>query len=151
MPTMTSPWWMPPRAAGPLRMSWFTSAPSLFWRPNEAARSGVSGWMPTPSQPRTILPTSSWRQELLGGVDGNGKTDTLPAGRDGGVDADHLTVEIEERPAGVARIDEGIALDEVVVGARTDGTFLGRDQPVGHRGEFETEGIADGDHPIADL
>ena len=38
-------------------------------------------------------------------------------GGDGGVDADDLAVEVDQRAAGVARVDRGVGLDRVDVGA----------------------------------
>ena len=92
---------------------------------------------------------SRWRNDLFDIVDGNGEADALAARIDGGVDADHLAAEVEERPAAVAGIDRGVGLDEVVVGARADGAAFGADDSEGDR-VAEAERIADGDHVFAD-
>src|SRR3989344_2799867 len=47
----------------------------------------------------------------LGSVDRNSKTDILRARRNRGVDANHLSPKIEERPSRITRIDCGIGLD----------------------------------------
>src|SRR5262249_13019956 len=67
---------------------------------------------------------------------------------DGGVDADHLAVEIEGGAARVAAVHRSVNL-EVVVGARADVAVMGRDDAGRHRAA-ETERITDGEHPIAD-
>ena len=55
------------------------------------------------------------RQEALGGVDRRGEADALrAAAADGGVDADDLAVDVEQRAAGVAEVDGGVGLDEVL-------------------------------------
>src|SRR5262249_56143554 len=70
-------------------------------------------------------------------------------GKDGGVNADYLTVEIEGRAAGIAAINRGIGLDVVVVGAGIDVAVARRDDAGGHRAA-EAEWIADGDDPFAE-
>src|SRR5690606_12430809 len=83
---------------------------------------------------------------------GNREPDPDTASRrreDRGVDADHLPVDADERPARVAAIDRGIRLDEVVVGAGVYVALPRRDDPGGN-GPAEPERIADRDHPVAD-
>ena len=86
--------------------------------------SGVTFWISTPSQPRVTRPLlSQLREQLLGEVDRDGEADAdvaAAAAEDRGIDADHLAAEVEQRTAGVARIDGGVGLDEVVVGALAD-------------------------------
>ena len=48
-------------------------------------------------------------------VDGDGKTDSLSAGSNRHVDADHFAVGIQQRSAGVAGVDAGVGLNQVVV------------------------------------
>ena len=68
---------------------------------------------------------------------------------DGGVDADDLPVQVEERAAAVAGVDRRVGLDEVVVGAGADRARLGAHDA--HRdGVAEAERIADGDDVFAD-
>ena len=55
---------------------------------------------------------------VAGEVDGNGEADALvaaAAAEDGGVDADQPAVGVHERAAGVAGIDGGVGLDEILV------------------------------------
>src|SRR5690606_13660300 len=47
-------------------------------------------------------------------ADGTGLAAGLPAGAgDGGIDPDDLAVHVDQRPAGVARVDRGVGLDRV--------------------------------------
>jgi len=48
-------------------------------------------------------------------VDRDREADSLGAGPHGDVDADHLAVDVEEWPAGIARIDARVGLDEILV------------------------------------
>ena len=65
---------------------------------------------------------------------------------DGGVDADHLAVEVEGGAARVTAVHRGVDL-HVVVGARADVAALRRDDAGRHRAA-EAERIADGNHPV---
>src|SRR6185295_9613098 len=94
--------------------------------------------------------------DLLGRVDGHGEADAdaalaaAAAGRDLGVDPDHLPGRVDERAARVARVDRRVGLQHVVdleVVGRLDRALYGRDD-AGGEGAFETEGIADGDGRI---
>jgi hypothetical protein len=78
-------------------------------------------------------------------------------GVDGGVHADDLAGHIDQRAAGVAGVDGGVGLDELLelvgraVGAGlVDGAVLGGDD-AGGDGLGEGEGAADGEDPVADL
>src|SRR6266852_4548474 len=90
------------------------------------------------------------------GVNGDGKADagSRSAGRiDGGVDADHFTVRIDERPAGVAAIDGGIGLNGFVDEgglAGLHGAAQSADDAGSERG-LEPERIADGENFLAHL
>ena len=57
-------------------------------------------------------------------------------------------LEVDERAAGVARVDGGVGLDEVVVAALADDAVLGAHDARRHR-VLESEGVADGHHPLA--
>ena len=87
-------------------------------------------------------------------VGGNGKADALRTARareDRGVDADQPAGKIDQRAAGIARIDGGVGLDEeLVVGNADLGARQRRDDAVRH-GLPDAEGIADGQHHVADL
>ena len=86
-------------------------------------------------------------------VDGDGEADVLGAGDDGGVDADDLAAGVDQRPAGVAGVDGGVGLDEVV--ERMTPSLIARSlaetMPAGDAGvAAQVEGVADGDHVVAD-
>eukprot|EP01022_Parablepharisma_sp_SALTPOND_P017632 TRINITY_DN2854_c0_g1_i1.p1 TRINITY_DN2854_c0_g1~~TRINITY_DN2854_c0_g1_i1.p1 ORF type:complete len:786 (-),score=227.08 TRINITY_DN2854_c0_g1_i1:181-2538(-) len=86
--------------------------------------------------------------DLLGGVDRDGEADALSLGHDGGVDAHHLALEVDQGAAGVARVDAGIGLQEVVIGTGADDAALGADDARGH-GVLQAEGVAHGQNPVA--
>src|SRR5262249_39005414 len=90
--------------------------------------------------------------DRLHGRSGDGKGDAYRAargGKDGGIDADHVAVDVEGRAAGIAFIDRRIDLNEVVVRPGPDVATTGRDDTSGHRAA-EAERIADREHPVAD-
>ena len=62
---------------------------------------------------------------------------------------DHLAVHVEHRATGIAAIDRGVGLDEVVIGTGVDVARPGRDDAGRHR-SAQPERIADRDHPVAD-
>src|SRR5204863_2300281 len=70
------------------------------------------------------------------------------------VDADHFTVDVDERTTGIARIDRGVGLDEVLNGVLVTAgkgqlrATLRTDDPRGDR-EVEAERISDGNDPLA--
>ena len=68
---------------------------------------------------------------------------------DRGVDADHLAVHVEHRPARIAAVDRGVGLEEVVIGAGIDLARARREDARRHRAA-EPERIADRQHPVAD-
>ena len=94
---------------------------------------------------------------LLHGGAGNGEAQTLHTGGVGeradlhGVDADDLTVAVDERAAGVAGIQGGIGLDQghgapvhIHVPPDAGDDAVGVSAP-----EFDTQRVADGDHGVA--
>ena len=90
--------------------------------------------------------------DCLHGIGGNRECDADRAARrrvDRRIDADHITVDIEGRAAGIAFVHRGIDLDEVIIGAGADVAATRRDDAGRHRAA-EAERIADRDHPIAD-
>jgi hypothetical protein len=81
------------------------------------------------------------------------KADALSAHDHRGVDADDLAVGRNERSAGIAGIERGVGLDQIVdeaAGARAQRTAERGHDTRRHR-RFETERIADGDHQLAAL
>ncbi len=105
-------------------------------------------------RPRVTLPLSSdLVHRAHRDVDRNRKREPhVPAGarEDQRVDADDLAPEIEQRAAGVARIDRGVRLDVGDQVFLRQVASLGADDARGHR-VLETEGLADRDDPLAHL
>ncbi len=67
----------------------------------------------------------------------------------GGVDAHQPAVQADQRAAGVAGVDRGIGLDEVLVAQATQTAAAHRrDDPAGH-GLADAERVADGHHEVA--
>src|SRR5262249_53163658 len=82
-----------------------------------------------------------------------GQADALEAAGaalDGGVDADDLALQVDQRAAGVAGVDGRVGLDEVLVHVHVQATALGADDAVGH-GAGPAERGADGQDAVADL
>src|SRR5690606_11410218 len=66
----------------------------------------------------------------------NGEADADRSARgrkDGRVDADDRTVQVEHRAAGIAAVDGGVGLDEIVIGAGVDIALLRGDNPRRYR------------------
>ena len=55
--------------------------------------------------------------DSAGHINGDGKTNALAVGYDGGVDPDNLTVHIKERSTAVSGINGRIGLDKIVIGS----------------------------------
>ncbi|MNQ61493.1 hypothetical protein D3C85_758080 [compost metagenome] len=88
-----------------------------------------------------------------GDVDRNGEGQTHEAagtGEDLRVDADHLAVQVEQRAAGVTRVDRHVGLDERYIVLVRQAAALGADDTGRHR-VVEAEGRTDGQHPAAHL
>src|SRR2546426_3419699 len=85
-------------------------------------------------------------------VDRDGKTNSLRRQDYRRVDADNFTARIDQRPAGISRVQRGVGLDDVVdkpAGARPEGASEGTDNARRH-GALEAIGVADGDGELAD-
>ena len=87
---------------------------------------------------------------------GMAKPMLLAPAADGGVDADDLAAQVEQRPARVAGVDGGVGLEEVEVPARVEPGTSSRVRPLalrmpGAHGVREAERVADGDDPVAHL
>lgn len=102
--------------------------------------------------------------DALGLVDRNRKAEADRAalrvarigtqGGDGGVNAHQLAVHVDQRPAGVTRVDRGVGLNGVQHGVLVAGLTGGRyrpvqraDDPRGHRAR-QTQRRADGQHRL---
>src|SRR4051794_87924 len=96
--------------------------------------------------------------EPAGGVDRDGEADadvavTAAAGLDLRVDPDHAAGGVEQRAAGVARVDRGVGLDDAVdleAVRRLDRALRGGDDARRERA-LEAERVADRDRRVADL
>src|SRR5713101_1175909 len=88
-------------------------------------------------------------RNLLGQIDGDGEADAgrrAARGKNGGIDADHFAVRIQQRPARIASIDGRVGLNGVFDKRRLaglHGSAEGADYSSGQRG-LEPKGIADG-------
>ena len=72
-------------------------------------------------------------------------------GKDRGVDANHFTGHVDQRPAGVARIDRGIGLNKrLEVAAGNNFAAFGGDDACSNR-LLQAKGTAHGEHPVAHL
>ncbi len=91
------------------------------------------------------------RQDLLEGVDGNGEADVLGAVVDGAGDAHDPALQVDQGAAGVAEVDGGVGLQEVLERDVVDAerAALGADHAGGH-GLVQVERVADHHHPVAD-
>ncbi len=88
------------------------------------------------------------RKNRFGHVDRNGKTKPLSGGHDGCVDPDHFSIDIQKRPARVARIDRSVGLDEVLIGLNTHvGAPRGGNNADRH-GAVQAERVADRNRPL---
>ena len=92
-------------------------------------------------------------EEVAGATDGHGEADVLGVLIDGDVESDHLAVNVEEGPSGVAGIDGGIGLEDVAVedlAVVAGFAVFGGKNPDGD-GVGEAEGIAEDDHGFAEV
>ena len=84
-------------------------------------------------------------------IDGDGEADVHGDRRiqDGGIDADDLALEVEQRAARVALIDGGVGLDEVLVlrDSAPEHAVLGADDAHGD-GLAQAKRVADGEHVV---
>src|SRR5205814_2030123 len=96
----------------------------------------------------------------LGVVDGDGEADVLGVAAGRRVDADDLPGAVDQRATGVARVDGGVGLDEPAQALASAPAFApgvdraveGRDDALGHgHPALQVEGVADGDHAVANL
>src|SRR5437667_6921710 len=90
------------------------------------------------------------RVDLPCHVGGNRKADARASGDDCRVDPDHLALHVHERSAGVARIDRGVRLKEVVERALVELSRLGADD-AGRDRSLKAERGPDREDPVSDL
>ena len=153
--TMMSPSLIPAAAAGDPLSTALTRTPdscaSPKWRTMRRAI-GVS-CPPDPRCARRTRPSRIKRDDdALGRVGGDGEADALRRQDDRRVDADDVARRIDQRPAGIAGIERGIGLDDVV--EQTSRLAAHRaaeraDDARGHR-MLESVRAADGDRDLAD-
>ena len=87
----------------------------------------------------------------LGARDGNGEPNALSVPVDSRIDTDQLALDVEQRPAGITRIDRGVGLDEVIVRATVGiERAVERAHYPGGDGMGQAKGVADGNHGLAD-
>src|SRR6476619_4773456 len=106
---MTSPGSTPALAAAPPGDTVDTIAPVADFRPKSA----------NPSRGAADLALAELRQQLPHSVAGHGEADAdvpfvLGVGDDRGVHADDLAPHVQQRSAGVARVDRGVGLQHLV-------------------------------------
>ena len=129
---ITSPGWMPALSAGPPSMTPATSAP-LRLVEAEAFGDLVGDRLDAhaePAAPGLAEIARAGRRRRLASCRRDREADADRAARrrdDGGVDADHLAVHVEQRAAGIAAVDGGVGLDEVVIGTGIDVAVARRD------------------------
>ena len=80
-------------------------------------------------------------------VYGYGKTNALPLGDNGRIDADDFAVHVEKRPPAVAGVDGGIGLEEIIVRTGANDAPLGTDDACGDR-VSQAERVARSHYPV---
>ena len=85
-------------------------------------------------------------------VDRNREADALCAGPHGDVDADHFAVDVQQRPARIARVDARVGLNQVVVRLRLADLHIAaqRADDAARDRLLIAEGVAERDHRFAD-
>ena len=85
-------------------------------------------------------------------VDGDGEAEPLAGAHHGRVDPDHLPAGIQERAAGIARVDRGVGLDELVAPLQVRlRAAPGRAHHAEGDGALEPEGVPDRDGELPHL
>ena len=87
-------------------------------------------------------------------IDGNRKTDPFGSAggavQHGGVDADQVALRVDERAAGIAEIDGGIGLNEILESRESELTAARGAHDALRHGLADAVGIADREHDVAD-
>ena len=146
----------PARAAGLCGVTLATSAPVGRLRPRLSAISGVTACNRAPSQGRlTVAPPvfaeATTTFTMLAGMAKPMPCEPPEREKIAVLMPTRRPAEIDQRTAGIARIDGGVGLDEeLVVGDADLRARQRRDDAVGH-GLADPERIADGEHHVAHL
>src|SRR5206468_8097163 len=106
--------------------------------------------------PNHLTAADQLRHDAIDGIDRDGETDArVGAGRAvySGVDADQQAGAIQQRPAGIPRIDRRIGLDHAANRPPRDGLDLAAKSADDAGGErlVQAKWIADGEHFLAHL
>src|SRR6202007_2978814 len=72
-------------------------------------------------------------------------------GENRGVDANQLAAQVHQCAAGIARVDGGVRLDEILVAVGVDARAGQAADDAGGDRVLQAEGVADGEHKVADL
>ena len=154
--TMTSPAFRPACAAGLPAATLAISAPAGRLRLMLSAISGVTACSLAPSQGRfTALPPLFAEVRttctMLAGMAKPTPCEPPEREKIAVLTPNELAGEIDQRAAGIARIDRRVGLDEeLIVGDADLRARQRRDDAVGH-GLPDAERIADGEHDVADF
>jgi hypothetical protein len=112
---MTSPLRRPARSAALAATTRVTSAPSVVARPKARASSGVSSWIFAELAAHDAPGRAQLAGELHRQVDRDRERhahEAAAAGVDHRVQPDDLAAQVEQRPAGAARVDRHVGLDQ---------------------------------------
>ena len=113
-----------------------------------------SSWKLTPMDPRVTRPLLTiWSYTLNRCCGRHRKPDAFvapSASNDGRVDADDLPGDVDQRAAGVARIDGRVGLQEALELAVDTAAVFRANDPCGY-GRVQSEGGSDGQNPITHL
>ena len=121
---------------------------------NDSAIGGVISCTSTPIQPRVTVPfLTIWSSTIFAVDTGMAKPMPIePPEREkiAVLMPIRLPAGVDQRAAGVAGVDRGVGLDEVLEGVDAEaGAAERRDDAAGHR-LADAEGIADREHHVAD-
>ncbi len=153
--TITSPSLSPPRSAGLFGSTEITNTPVVVFQLLRA-HNGAGNLDGLAADTEVGAANSAVLNQLAGDelrrVDRHRETDSLGRQYHGGVDADDFTAGVDQRSAGVARIERGVGLNHVV-----DQSSRCRAQRAAERADhaggdavLKAIRIADGDRQLAD-
>ena len=155
--TITSRALMPALAAGPPAVTADTKAPERLVRPEILECLGTHRGDRDADHAARDLAGAQLRHQFPDQVDRHGETDAHvrrlgAVAQDGRVDAHHLAAHVEQRTAGVARVDGRVGLEHVDAALRRhrERPAQGADDADGD-GVVEVERVADRHHEVARL